>query len=1013
MANGVNKGDLNSATSQVVNALSSQGADLSNVNANLNNLKSSVDSVKTSLDNNANDPALTQTLNTIKGDLGDGFLLVEDAVSKVNAELGQLQGAIADKLAEIINLTNRIVTVNTETHQLQVSDSIRAEEQAGPAEGEAVPFTPGTPNASEDIGTLSSTSSLENLNLQGFAVLATALGSIKTGVLESLSGLQQHVVAGNTEATLHNQQQEAKAAQAQANKKDDGGVASNKLKQYLEQLTGPLNSIASGIMMLSLSVVALSLAPLDPTALASIVIFSGCLIGVFAALSAISNKYKENEQDLDPKQQTSITHILSDFGDALMKVTLSFVMVLAVTTLLTSNIAQGVQSIVTMAALIGMTFLVVKGLNTIIQNGSDGDPDSMVGQSSALGQLMNGFSKMVMMIAVTCIVCSLLQPIIVDGMLVATGILLITFATILGLTFINKKLQEGGSAEDMDAFIKLIKQFSTTVMITAGVMILLGFMPMDIIIQGGLVVVAIMGLNLLMIFALKKVLESGNGIDEAQVNALTGLLSAVTIMVGVMSVLIIIMGFIGLDVIMQGIISMAMIMAMPIVLLKILSNIQVADIAKSMITLALLSVFILAVAGITIMLVNNIQDPVGAVLCAVALVLIAGAFVLMAFAAVLLANMASTLMQVVPPGLPVFVAAVVGVAMLVPIALIMAGTAVAVTALFKLVGVEEVLTSALALLALAGAFALMAVTTLLLAGLAPALLFGVGMAIWGLGLLMAFVYANRRFVMDPAVKFFQTNGEEVTQAIDSVQVAASSFAEICKTMTEYAGAFAGALFPMLAAIIALRGIKAFVIGLGSLFVLTSIVAPYMVAGSEALNSAIDSFANVLTKINGLTIPEGGKLTAAKAMASGIKSLYKKILDIPLVNGKEGNTTQIDALAASLEKLAGTNAGLREVADSLRDIAAATKEVNELGEMNIKSAEAMTGNGEIATGGQNVEPVGKEESTVDIEDLKKDVAEIKGNMATLVNNIGSLVGELHNLTTHFETMGKTSVSAELK
>ena len=307
MANGVSKGDLNSSTSKITNALSSQGSALNNVNANLNSVSSQLDSVKNSIDNAANDPATEQALNGISTGLGDGFQLVEDSISNLSQDISSLEGVIAEKLTEIINLNNRIVTVDTETHQLQIASNAQAEENAGPEVPEEI-FTPGTPNASVDIGTLTSTTSLENLNLQGFAVIATTLNALKTDILGNLEGLQSHVVAGNTQASLQHAQDTAERAKDQAAKKEDsGGIASNKLKTYLEQLTGPLNSVASGLMQLSLAMLVLGLAPIDAGTISGIVDITAGMIIVFSVITHLSQHYKANEEHLDPENENGIS----------------------------------------------------------------------------------------------------------------------------------------------------------------------------------------------------------------------------------------------------------------------------------------------------------------------------------------------------------------------------------------------------------------------------------------------------------------------------------------------------------------------------------------------------------------------------------------------------------------------------------------------------------------------------------------------------------------------------------
>ena len=417
-------------------------------------------------------------------------------------------------------------------------------------------------------------------------------------------------------------------------------------------------------------------------------------------------------------------------------------------------------------------------------------------------------------------------------------------------------------------------------------------------------------------------------------------MTTITVMVAVISVLVIILGYIPLENLIQGMIMVTLIAMLSKIMIALFKDIQQDQVMQALKGVALASLIVVALAGLAWLVTALIQDPVKTIIACTAVLVMAVAVAAIGFAAMELAVMANILNVSTPLG-PVFAAALLGIALAVPIVVLLALAGILITKMMgKGTPPEQVLQAALATLALAAAFALVATTAMLLASLAIPLFFAVGLALFALGSIVAFM-KGVSVVMQVMSTMPPLDVSPITETADQLVNLVAATVLLVPPMVELAGFAVVLLVTTFFAKLALLTTFSFIasISLGMFTLNYTLQALNFEAVSESIGNTMNGLVGIIANMNQASD------TIAKYKSMGFFAYLRVMADIgrfrsiikgiSSIGSNNENMDGLNSLATSLEKLASTSDGLSQVARALKEVAAATKELNEVGDINIK------------------------------------------------------------------------------
>lgn len=920
-------------TGKITGAINQAGVNLTEA------MRAEASKTNSAISNNANTIAnkVNPSLTAIK----DGVALNEDiaaAEDLIVEELNGLGDFLKDKVAGIMNLMNQVYQIQADPNgNADIVEAVNAISEGDEEErkNNAIIDTGDINVSTSSVGDLKGAKSQVGVLGSGFAVLGNVLTLGLADIIKNLQPLQQIQVATTNQVTMS----EAIAKEKAQPKEDDAGKAKGNFRSFLQGLVGPLESVATGIMMLAISFVALSLVPLNAQAALTFAGLCGSLVVVFWALNKISKQYQDaglNQalDDKDKKQPGNIFGILESFAKMVFLMALTYTLMAFVSSMLLSNWPSLLVGLVlTMGIMVGSIFT-MKALAQIAL--PEVDPQ----KGGALPMLINSVAKLVLLVVVTALVCELLWPIILPGLGKSLLIFLLVAGMTVGIIALTAKIKEA-DPELVNAISKLMMQITIMVGVVAILTIILGLIPQEVLIQG------MIGMGLIMVMinlTLWNVIQSAQKlaeIDEKKIKDLTNLMIVITVMVAVTSILVIILGYMPLENIIQGIIAVALIALLPRVMIQLFKDIPQDEVAQALVGVLAASLIVVAVAGLAWLITKMMPDPISTIIAITAVLVMAIAMYAIGMAASALASMTNVLMTATPYG-PVFLAALIGLALTVPLVIAITLTGIIVTKMILASGAspEQVLVSAMATLVLAGAFAVIAVTALLLAAVAIPLFFAIGLALFALASIVSFM-KGVAIVMQAMSELPPLDVSPLVETAGQIVKLAAATVLLVPPMVVLAG-FALVLlvttfFAKWAMFTTFSFIKDISIGM---FVLNyTLQALNFASVTENIGNTMNELVGIIANMN------QASAAIAKYKSMGFFAYLRVMADIgrfrSIVRGISSigsNTESMDglnSLATSLEKLASTSDGLSQVARALKEVAAATKELNEVGDINIK------------------------------------------------------------------------------
>lgn len=920
-------------TGKITGAINQAGVNLTEA------MRAEASNINSAISNNANTIAnkVNPSLNAIK----DGVVLNEDiaaAEDLIVEELNGLGDFLKEKVAGIMNIMNQVYQIQADPEgNADIVEAVNAISEGDEEErkNNAIIDTGDINVSTSTVGDLKGAKSQVGVFGTGFAMLGNMFTVGLADIVKNLQPLQQIQMATNNQVTMA----EAIAKEKAKPKEDDSGKAKGNFRSFLQGLVGPLESVATGIMMLAVSFVALSLVPLNAQAALTFAALCGSLVVVFWSLNKISKQYQDaglNQalDDKDKKQPGNILGILESFAKMVFLMALTYTLMSFVSSVLLSNWPTLLVGIVlTMGIMVGSIFA-MKALAQIAL------PEVDLQKGGALPTLVNSVAKLVLLVVTTAIVCELLWPIILPGISKALLIFLLVAGMTVGIIALTAKIKEA-DPELVNAISKLMMQITIMVGVVSILTIILGLLPEPILIQGMIGIGLIMVMVNVTLWSVIKAAEHLAEVDEKKIKELTNLMTIITVMVAVISVLVVILGYIPIENLIQGMIMVTLIAMLPKIMIALFKNIQQDQVMQALKGVALASLIVVALAGLAWLVTALIQDPVKTIIACTAVLVMAVAVAAIGFAAMELAVMANILNINTPLG-PVFTAALLGLALAVPIVALLAFTGVLITKM--MIGMntppEQVLQAALATLALAAAFAAIATTALLLAAVAIPLSFAIGLALFALGSIVSFM-KGVAVVMQAMSELPPLDVSPITEAANQLVNLVTATALLVPPMVELAGFAMVLLVTTFFARLALLTTFSFIAGISlGMFALNyTLQALNFEAVSESIGNTMNDLVGIIANMS----QASAAITKYKSMGffaylnvmADISRFRSIIKGISSIGSNTENMDGLNSLATSLEKLASTSDGLSQVARALKEVAAATKELNEVGDINIK------------------------------------------------------------------------------
>lgn len=919
-------------TGKITGAINQAGVNLTEA------IRAEASKTNSAISNNANTIAnrVNPSLNAIK----DGVVLNEDiaaAEDLIVEELNGLGDFLKEKVAGIMNIMNQVYQIQADPEgNADIVEAVNAISEGDEEErkNNAIIDTGDINVNTSTVGDLKGSKSQVGVFGTGFAMLGNMFTMGLADIVKNLQPLQQIQMSTNNQVTMA----EAIAKERAQPKEDDSGKAKGNFRSFLQGLVGPLESVATGIMMLAISFVALSLVPLNAQAALTFAALCGSLVVVFWSLNKISKQYQDaglNQalDDKDKKQPGNIFGILESFAKMVFLMAVTYTLMSFVSSVLLSNWPSLLVGLVlTMGIMVGSIFA-MKALAQIAL--PEVDPQ----KGGALPTLINSVAKLVLLVVTTALVCELLWPIILPGIGKALLIFLLVAGMTVSIIALTAKIKEA-DPELVNAISKLMMQITIMVGVVSILTIILGLIPEPILIQSMIGMGLIMVMVNVTLWSVIKAAEHLAEVDEKKIKELTNLMTVITVMVAVISVLVIILGYIPLENLIQGMIMVTLIAMLPKIMIELFKDIQQDQVMQALKGVALASLIVVALAGLAWLVTALIQDPVKTIIACTAVLVMAVAVATIGFAAMELAVMANILMVATPFG-PVFAAALLGVALAVPIVISLALTGILIT---KMLGMgtppEQVLQAVLATLALAAAFAVISVTAVMLAGLAIPLAFAIPLALFALVSIVAFI-KGVSVVMQVMSVMPPLDVSPITEAANQLVNLVTATALLVPPMVTLAGFAVVLLVATSFANVALLTTFSFIAGISlGMFTLNYTL---QVLNFEAVSESIGNTMNDLVGIIANMKQASAAIANYKSMGllaylnvmADISRFRSIIKGVSSIGSNNENMDGLNSLATSLEKLANTSDGLSQVARALKEVAAATKELNEVGDINIK------------------------------------------------------------------------------
>lgn len=839
----------------------------------------------------------------------------------IKAELNGLQ-VFSPEMGEIANL---LIGANTNLETIKNNNNSEKEENNEDSNEKDIEINTDSLEP-KDLANLTNLSAITGT---GLAIVGNILNQLKDISSQILSSISQSL-GTNVEETKQEEKTE-----------NSKGI----LAGFFQGISGPLESIAGSILMLSIAMAVLSTINLSSELIGTIVVLQVFMLTTFAMISDISNAYQSSgaKENMDPesKNENSIVNIVKNFAALMAITTGTFILIGVMITFLQNNWPQTILGLV-------VVFSVTLGILVSLTSISNIMKPMVDKEKSPLADFIKGFVVLIGAIVILSLICYALYPIISQGMLYAGMILGVTLVMILGLASILNTVQ-GVDGNQIKQFQSLINSITALVITISILTIILGIMPVSIVAQGMITVGLLMGITSLLIYMVSNSLQKILSIDDTQIQKFTNLIIATTVLIGILGIMVVVLGSIPTTSIIQGMITISSLMVIPFILLKTLPKLvqneaQLLQAMQGFVVAGMLVTGISALAFLVIGLLGSFNTE-QVLASMIAITIMTGLVLVVSFAIIGLAALSSGIAPSIGPALVSLTAASIFI-------VAMVGLMVLIQTILETVDADVILTQISSITLMSISILTIGGIIILLGGMAIPLAIASILALTSVKIITNFVSDMVIEINKLSVSITSLQNIDVTFISTGIQTISSIVSDLnnmAATMLQFAGIGITLTITLATSVATLliinRLMPSFVISLlelrMQLNVFNSMSSEEM--NFEVLNTSINQLNNFSQSVNNFTAPSLTKMIAVSAAAKFANSLSKQISKI----SSEDNIDKITNLSTSLSQLASNASSLQGLANSLRDVAAATKELNELknsrGTTNIEDITGETFN----------------------------------------------------------------------
>lgn len=894
---------------------------------------------------NSNASAVEQAANDISkaaGILKEEGINLTESIDSVKDEIQQLPEKWQEILQTIIEMNNKIVDLNTtklenekekEEKKGEDKEEPKEGESSNPLEKEFESFSIDTSVTESSI--LSSSTTLPNLVGNGLSLIHNSLQQVVSTITDGFNQMTS-VLVGNLNKI--NISKEAENAPKETN---EVTPLKSSIAEFFNGLAGPLQSVASALLVVSLAAAVLNTLPLENLTISVAMKLFGFLTATFTALSLISLAYRKVAPIIDPEQQDNpdnLLNIIKQLSLTVLLIGATVAISVGVVTLLESNIQYVVAGLVMS---FGVMFLSLMTLSLV----SDMALPTVQEDSKPM-QLMNDFSKMLITTSLIFLANALLYPIIKEGAFVSMAILGFIEISVLALMEMANEIaqQDPEALEQLNGMLVRI----TVLYGVMGLMVaVLGLIPTNVAIQG-ITTVAI--ISILVMSTIGMLVHSAKQLDKlnlATLEQLNTLIIATTVMIGLMSILVIALGLLPTAAVVQGVLAMTVIAALPIVLIKILSKVaqQSSQLVQALEGVVIASLISVATAGLAWLLITILGGfTIGQVLTTMATMgLMVVLFTVVTGAIVLLGTIFAALIS--GPQAALIPMAIVGIAIAGTVSLAIAGFAYLLMSIFK--DENEAIQAqqaAKAIALTAVALTTIALTIVTIGALAIPMMIAMPLAITALTGLTSFI--NMLSAPDGILATLAVAASSID--ISGVVGTVANITQLCIALAtlHVPLALLALNAPLLLISLSICTTSMFLVSAGLVLLASSLKAIQSLEFVDVspkvaeLNNTIESLNGLAQAINNFIGIDLGKMLMVRAAVGYVASFEKTLGKI----GNNGATEKITSLTNNLANLANTAPGLNALAEAIARVSAATSQLNQVQNSNAQSIERLTGQG---------------------------------------------------------------------
>lgn len=954
-----------------------------------NNIKNTAESAKSNL-NEIND-----TLTNIAQDVGEGLKLTAkslDKDKKTDIDLSKLKDQL-DGLKvfapDIAAMLDELLAINTTLLENDIGP--KKENKQSFEKNEKTVEAPNINTDSKEPKDLASLTKLSDITGTGFSIIGNILKDLYTLFDTVLQGVSTGQVS---QALVTNANSLTSSVNKDQAKMDNTENSKGVLAGFFQSIAGPLESVAAGLLMISVATAVLQTLHISSELVGSIVTLGTFIITTFTILNKIKTVQQKNPDliDADGSKDGSMLNIVLSFS-VMVGVTAGALLLCSV---LADTIVEKWSGILIGLGLIFGTALI----SLVALNGIALILKPLLGEKAPIISVVKDFSSLVFTISFVSILCGLLEPIILSGLNSTALILGETLTVFAILSLLLKGVGKSINNEQLTAFSSLLKTTTVLIGLIAVLTIVLGIVPTNIIVQGTITIALLIGLVDTMFIMLGKTLQKLNKVSAAKLQQLFNLLTVTTVLIGLISVLTVVLGSVDSSVIIQGIASIVLVTTIPIILIEVMSKIadKSDNFVKALTGIAYTTVLTVAITGVAYLIISLLGNfETGQILATMLAVNITTLVIItVGVAAIGLAYLATFLEVTIGPALiAISLASVVTIAI--------AGVALLLTVILKPETAQKAVIAASAVVITTGALVVIGLATVSLGALAIPLAVSSTFAIVSLILLGKFIDGFVNVLVEtivPAAELLSSvNLEVFTNIILSISNTLTSFVELSNVLLVF-NLIAVTLIVQIG--LATASLLTLNVGL-FLFITQYNLLAFTLSNVDVtdlnltnLSQNITALAEMSDVINNFVAPSVQNILAVNFAMNFAINFAKKIKQI----GDDNTVNRVVNLANSLANLASNASGLSNLATSIQAVVDATKNLNEVQNNSKISVEALTGQAnKQADMIQRIEKVPEKEDTTNQVTAEK-VISLLENMTSEMQAITNTIGAISQNQTTF-------------